>query len=66
MGRHRTAQRAARAVQAECGVRYTTALAWVKENMDAILEMIIEDDEVQWKELKQAACGLWRRNHNGR
>lgn len=52
----------ARRVQAECGVKYTTALAFVREHHETIFQMTVaaDGDGVAWTEQPGAACSLWR------
>ena len=49
-------KKAARAIQAECGVKFTTARQWIFEKMDG---------RPDWSEFNAAAVGLWRRTHGG-
>ena len=53
-------KRLARALQAECGIRYTRALAFVRQFREKIFNMTVTDDGVAWKEQPDAACSLWR------
>lgn len=59
----RNVQRAARAIQARCGVSYTRAHQWVRENSQRIIDLIRDEDGCDWRQLRDAAAGLWRRDH---
>ena len=56
-------KRAARAIQAECGVKFTTARQWVYENREEVIGMIVVDGRPDWREFNAAAVGLWRKTH---
>jgi hypothetical protein len=56
-------KRAARAIQAECGIKFTTARQWVYERQQEIAEMTVVDGRPNWFEFNAAAVGLWRRTH---
>ena len=60
----RREQRAARRVQSECGVNYTKALGWVRNNSEEIRAMVTDaDGKTDWRRYNEAAAGLWRRQH---
>jgi hypothetical protein len=54
-------KKAARAIQAECGVKYTRAVTFVRENYHRILELIKDENgNPNWRDWQAAAAGLWR------
>jgi len=55
----------ARGIQAECGVKYTTAYQFSREHRNEIIEMIMVDGRINWSEIGSAAAGLWRKLHHG-
>lgn len=65
-GSNKRHKQAARAIQAECGVRYTTALAFVQKHHDEIVGMVSRDGAPDWREYAEAAAGLWRRKNGER
>jgi len=54
-------RKAARRIQAECGVGYQQALNWVEDHYEDIFQMILKDnDSPDWRSWKSAATSLWR------
>ncbi len=57
-------RKAARTVQAECGVKYQTAQRWVTNNYQRIWALVQETTgETRHRDFPGAAASLWRREH---
>lgn len=57
-------KKATRRIQAECGVRYCSALEWAREHEDSIWELVERaTGERRCRDFPGAAAGLWRARH---